>query len=91
MWGYDRHAQRTPASYTTDPQAEVLVFEPIPARYIRAVEFEDYAAGLPFLDVVPRGIDARPEQSAAGPRYDYDFWSKIPADRSGLPGNPDWA
>ena len=37
---YRRHLQ-TPTYYPTHPQAEVLIFDPIPVEYIQAVHFYD--------------------------------------------------
>jgi len=36
-----RSSLNIPDNYTTNPQAEVLVFDPIPPRYIACVHFED--------------------------------------------------
>ncbi len=38
---YRRNAPPIPAHYPTHPQAEVMVFEPIPVEYIQAVHFYD--------------------------------------------------
>jgi hypothetical protein len=68
-----------PNYYPTNPQAEVLVFEPIPPQYITAVNFYDENAKDGFL---PKGVrgDHHPIISTSreyfGPRIDYPAWQK---------------
>lgn len=38
---YTRAQMRTPSEYPTNPQAEVLVFNPIPPQYIKEIHFKD--------------------------------------------------
>ena len=87
--GYSREKYGTPAYFTTDPQAEVFAFDPIPAEYIRAVDFETRAESQPFEQDVPkdrlhfdkaykfkyRPVD-RFENGQSDDYLDYEFWQK---------------
>ncbi len=48
-----RCSLESPDSYTTSPQAEVLVFDPIPAEYITEIHFETIE-NFQFMDYIPR-------------------------------------
>ena len=45
-----RESLGIPDNYTTNPQAEVLVFEPIPSQYIKEVHFQDESIYQKWMD-----------------------------------------
>lgn len=80
--------------YTTDPQAEVLVFEPIPPEYFISVYFFDETAKQNWLRQTricrypPKRLIANPGYFR--PRHDYRFWASnkklgVPHDMPELP------
>ncbi|WP_448374820.1 DarT ssDNA thymidine ADP-ribosyltransferase family protein [Fervidobacterium sp.] len=74
-----------PDRYTTDPQAEVFVFDRIEQKYIEFIVFEDC---WPILNIDLTGLDQKVlikqdllnyqglENDYFGPRFDYWYWSK---------------
>ena len=76
-----------PQDYPTHPQAEVLVFDPIPAQYIEAIHFWDAAAQERWL---PNITDANYEISCINrhyfePRHDYEIWRPANFNSEGIP------
>lgn len=64
--------------YTTDPQAEVLVFQPIPPERVFAVCVENYE-DLESLELLIRGCNCQKVRIEVfkkffGPREDYERW-----------------
>ena len=80
-----------PQDYPTHPQAEVLVFDPIPVRYIKAIHFWDAAAQEKWL---PNNTGANYETSCTNnhyfePRCDYEVWTPANFDNEGVPYTPE--
>ncbi len=67
-----------PANYTTNPQAEVLVFDTIPIRYIRGVNFRSISAmkAWQYLHSYPENISLDASDTYFRPRLDYAKWQK---------------
>jgi hypothetical protein len=74
--GVSRSKTGVPDHYTTNPQAEVLVFEPIPTRYIKAVHFSDGAAIKPWKKGYDEAFWCKfiVNQQYFRARSDYEFW-----------------
>jgi hypothetical protein len=66
-----------PDRYTTDPQAEVLVLETIPTRYIESVYFE---SSPPTRGWKRKGgghvIYTKVDRRVFEPRIDYEYWQR---------------
>ena len=75
-YGVSRSKPGVPDHYTTNPQAEVLVFEPIPTRYIKAVHFSDGAAIKPWKKGYDEAFWCKfiVNQQYFRARSDYEFW-----------------
>ena len=76
-----------PQDYPTHPQAEVLVFDPIPVRYIKAIHFWDAASQESWL---PSNTDGDYEASGTDrhyfePRCDYEDWKPTNFNNKGIP------
>ena len=76
-----------PQDYPTHPQAEVLVFDPIPAQYIKVIHFWNADAQARWL---PSNIGTDYETSCTnrqyfGPRPDYEVWRPANFDNEGIP------
>ena len=76
-----------PKNYPTHPQAEVLVFDPIPVRYIKAIYFWDADARDSWL---PYNINANYEIFCTNRPYfkyrsDYETWRSENFDNKGIP------
>ena len=76
-----------PQNYPTHPQAEVLVLDPIPARYIKAIYFWDTDAQERWL---PNSTGADYEISCTDrhyfePRRDYEIWRPTNFNNEGIP------
>ena len=71
-----RQNLQIPKHYTTDPQAEVLVFDPISAKYINEVHFYDDTALQTWLKDNPSTYSQRfyANQQYLKPRHDYKAW-----------------
>ena len=63
---YQRHSLQIPENYPTHPQAEVLVFDTIPAEYINEVHFYDDTALQTWSKDNP---EAYSQKFCANPRY----------------------
>jgi len=64
-----------PDHYPTNPQAEVLVFDSIPVKYIQAVHLEQSSAELfTSLKKVNPTIELVHNTRYFAPRSDYPFW-----------------
>jgi hypothetical protein len=65
-----------PPHYTTNPQAEVLVFDPIPCRYIREVHFYELAALRRWRDnnTVLDTISMSTNETYFRSRQDFETW-----------------
>ena len=76
-----------PKNYPTHPEAEVLVFDPIPMRYIKAIYFWDADARDSWL---PHNINANYEIFCTNRPYfkyrsDYETWRKENFNNKGIP------
>lgn len=72
---YKREEMKIETHETTDPQAEVLVFDVLPTEFISFVVFDSdevFRQYKPFLDnmKIPGGVD----RGYFYPRRDYSFW-----------------
>ena len=68
-----------PKNYPTHPQAEVLVFDPIPVQYINTIYFWDSTALTEWFDNSANSGNYSPRFSARNqeyfePRSDYEVW-----------------
>ena len=63
-----------PDCFPTNPQAEVLVFDTIPANYITHVLFEDKTTKKKYEKYIPADIDVVVAQGYFAPRMDYKMW-----------------
>ena len=73
-----RQNLQIPEHYTTDPQAEVLVFDPISAKYIKEVHFYEETARKQWLS---RNRSTHPQTFSSNRDYFYGrsdsaFWKK---------------
>lgn len=60
---------------TTDPQAEILVFDKIPVSAIKCVIFEDFKTMSQFSDDLRQvGIRCIVDEEFFAPRRDYTYW-----------------
>ena len=76
-----------PQDYPTHPEAEVLVFDPIPVRYIKAIHFWDAASQESWL---PSNTGGDYEASGTDrhyfkPRCDYEDWKPTDFNNEGIP------
>ena len=75
-----------PLDYPTHPQAEVLVFDPIPARYIKVIYFRDTDAQERWL---PINIGGAYETSTGSHyfkyRHDHEVWDRANFNNEGIP------
>jgi hypothetical protein len=69
-----RSSLHIPNSFTTNPQAEVLVFGVIPAQAITAVCVERRNESYALYSSSWHGIPVRIKPDLFGPRSDYAFW-----------------
>ncbi|MCR5012476.1 MAG: DUF4433 domain-containing protein [Lachnospiraceae bacterium] len=74
--------------YPTNPQAEVLVFSPIPIECITAVYFKSDEDLTRYREVVPTGIcksekDLSVNPMVFSPRNDYEKWKKKEEEQNG--------
>lgn len=72
--GHEKYRGLSP-NEPTDPQAEILVFNLIPASFIKKVIFEKYEVKIKYASLlnkmsIPYNIDER----YFLPRHDYSFW-----------------
>ncbi len=67
-----------PANFTTNPQAEVLVFDTIPVKYIRGVNFRSISAMKAWqnLNSYPENISLVASDTFFKPRSDWPKWQK---------------
>ena len=67
-----------PANFTTNPQAEVLVFDTIPIKYIRGVNFRSISAMKAWqnLNSYPENISLVASDTYFKPRRDWPNWQK---------------
>ena len=80
---YHRHLQ-TPTYYPTHPQAEVLVFDPIPVKYIQSVHFYD-------ATILERWRDNNPWINPERLIYDQQYFNNRPNHTDHQPDNlDDW-
>lgn len=63
-----------PSYYTTDPQAEVMVYGTIPANYIRLVCFPSEHTLKRYTSVIPDGVLSADDYRLFGPRLDAKCW-----------------
>lgn len=67
---------KVPPNYTTNPQAEVLVFDPIPTRYLKAIHFQDKTSLQPWEKGDTRLFWCKfvSNKTYFEPRMDYKQW-----------------
>lgn len=71
-----RQVLNLPDNYPTNPQAEVLVFEPVTVKYIKAVHFEQNSTELlTSLSRINSSVELVCNTRYFAPRLDYSFWS----------------
>ncbi|MCS7032304.1 MAG: DUF4433 domain-containing protein, partial [Gloeomargarita sp. SKYG116] len=76
-----RQELNIPDNYPTHPQAEVLVFEPIPVSYIREIHFRDKADIMEPRVNFPELLSPMAcciSELYFGPRQDWPFWRNQP-------------
>jgi hypothetical protein len=68
-----------PANFTTNPQAEVLVFDTLPIKYIRCVNFRSISAMKVWqnLNSYPENISLIASDTYFKPRRDWPKWQKF--------------
>lgn len=71
-----REELNIPNNYPTDPQAEVLVLENIPAQYITEVHFDSEACRRAFVEEYHGIIPIKVESTLYSPRSDWSYWKK---------------
>ena len=73
-----RQTLQIPDNYTTDPQAEILVFDPIPTRYIKEVHFYEEIAREEWLSNNQKAYlqTFRFHREYFLGRRDWQFWQK---------------
>lgn len=60
---------------TTDPQAEILVMEPIPVSAIEYIVFDSYAIMNQYKPIIEsHGINCSVDVGYYRPRRDYEYW-----------------
>lgn len=71
-----RQELRIPDNYPTDPQAEVLVFDPIPLNYFKAIHFmsPDSLTRWKANHGYFWDLSLEANNSFFSPRRDYDYW-----------------
>ena len=76
-----------PQNYPTHPQAEVLVFDPIPVRYIKAIHFQNETVLEEWRSVnaelYSQTLSAN--RQYFDPRKDYEVWRTKNFDNEGIP------
>ena len=76
-----------PQDYPTHPQAEVLVFDPIPGQYIKAIHFrnETDLQEWRYVNTVPYSQTLSANQQYFDAREDYEVWRSENFDNEGIP------
>jgi len=69
-----RHELSIPNFCTTDPQAEVLVYGTIPAKYIKVVCFSNEHTLKRYISSISSEVSAISDYRVFGPRRDAKFW-----------------
>ncbi len=62
--------------FPTNPQAEVLVFDVIPLKYIDSINFQDCTTLNNFKHLIPDSIIAKVYPKVFSYRSDWEFWQK---------------
>lgn len=60
--------------FPTNPQAEILVFNTIPAKYIKNVFFDKQQILDKYKNIIPNNVDARVNTTYFKYRADYEKW-----------------
>jgi hypothetical protein len=65
-----------PVHFPTNPQAEVLVFNPIPSKYIKCIHFRTLEAmkKMNISELLPEGISLEVNDTYFKPRHDWHAW-----------------
>lgn len=73
---FQRHTFNLPDNFTTNPQAEVLVLNPIPSQYIQGVHFYDFASYQRWIQLYPGSYsqDFFQNRYYFSPRQDWQMW-----------------
>ncbi|MBR1702529.1 MAG: DUF4433 domain-containing protein [Lachnospiraceae bacterium] len=73
--GYTRRDMELAANEPTDPQAEILVFDPIPVTAIIGAMFKDCFAMNKYMQLLQNtGIDFKVDKEYYYARHDYKYW-----------------
>jgi hypothetical protein len=71
---YSRKELNIPKYYTTNPQAEVLVFGEIPINFINEIHFESKKVYNRYIGKIPSNIYAEVKSYFFNGRRDHKFW-----------------
>lgn len=79
MFGDGTHHQENglPLHFTEDPQAEVLVFDPIPPKYITEIHFQEFSNVTSCRTGDGRLLHPITNSRLFGPRQDHVKWSSV--------------
>lgn len=72
-----RNSLNIPENYTTDPQAEILVLEPVPVKYIKSVDFYNENIANSWLSAnqnLAQSFTFYYSDRFFRPRKDYEHW-----------------
>lgn len=80
-----RYELAIPTNFPTNPQAEVLVFDKIPAKYIRCVNFRSISTMKAWqnLNLCPENISFVASDTYYKPRHDWAKWQKSQKNHDG--------
>ena len=75
LFGNKREVTKVEEYETTDPQAEVLVFEPIPVSAIKYIVFDSYDIMNQYKPIISEhSISCAVDRGHYAPRRDYEYW-----------------
>ncbi len=74
--GISRNQTGIPSNYTTDPQAEVLVFGTIRPEFISGVVFENEKAMEHWKYLIPKSVHTYVDSMLFSGRIDWRYWKK---------------
>lgn len=74
---YSRRVLNLKDKYPTNPQAEVLVFDPIPTEYFAKVFFKDKLRYNKYIDLFDGAVKPQINNKAFSYRSDWQFWKGV--------------
>lgn len=76
--GYpSRSKLKIPDYYPTNPQAEILLFDTIPCKYIKRIAFNNEDILKKYKKIIPDDIEVVVDNDLFYPREDYKYWQKV--------------